>query len=126
MESKNRIWDSSLTAKLVYLLKISPIVNIKGSYLQDKNLKEQYKHYDPLAIALKMLEIIIDNMGPYTGITEENLFEKICPRGEFIRKTEENLFEKIYQSVIETSRKERPRSKLKVIDEYLWSRAKNL
>jgi len=73
------MWESSLTLKLVYLLKISPIVSIRDSYMREEALKKQYKHYDPLAIALKMLEVVIDSMGPYTGITEERLFENIYP-----------------------------------------------
>lgn len=47
--------------------------------MQDVVLKEQYRHYDPLAIALKMLEVIIDNMGPFTGVTEDELYAEVCP-----------------------------------------------
>ena len=57
--------------------------------MRDEALKKQYRHYDPLAIALKMLEVIIDNMGPYLGITEERLFGKICPLLERMDSLEE-------------------------------------
>ena len=69
------------------MLEIKPIINIKDGRIHDVILKEQYKHYDPLAIALKMLEVIIDNMGPFTGITEENLYAEVCPLLEKMDKT---------------------------------------
>ncbi|NHI92058.1 MAG: hypothetical protein EAX96_06105 [Candidatus Lokiarchaeota archaeon] len=77
MKESREIWEFSLTRKLKQLNIIHPITDIRNSYVTDPNIKEQYKQYDPLAIALKMIEMIIDNMGPYEGITKEELYENI-------------------------------------------------
>lgn len=74
-----KYWDNSLTRKLIYLYKISPIIALKDSFIRNGFLREQFKHYDALAIALKILEVIIDNMGPFEGVTKKELFEEIEP-----------------------------------------------
>lgn len=76
---KIRYWDNSLTKKLIFSYKISPIIALKDTFIRDEALKHQFRHYDPLAIALKMLELIIDNMGPFEGITKQELFNELDP-----------------------------------------------
>lgn len=76
---KIRYWDNSLTKKLIFSYKISPIIALKDSFIRDEALKQQFRHYDPLAISLKMLELIIDNMGPFEGITKHELFNELDP-----------------------------------------------
>lgn len=84
LTSNENLWDAKLTTKLVSLMKIKPIFDIKDLIIHDERLKDHYRHYDPLAITLKILELIIDHMGfsstdPYTGITKQDLFEEIIP-----------------------------------------------
>ncbi len=64
---------------MIFSYKISPIIALKDSFIRDEKLKQQFQHYDPLAISLKMLEIIIDNMGPFEGITKKELFSELDP-----------------------------------------------
>lgn len=84
MISRKNLWDDKLNSKLVSLLKIKPILDIKDLVIHDSRLKDQYKHYDPLAITLKIIEIVIDHMGisaigPFTGITKKTLFDDLIP-----------------------------------------------
>jgi len=73
------LWNYTLTQKLISLLKIKPLLDIKDLIIHNESLKEQYKHYDPLAIALKILNVIVDNMGAFSGITKDELVEQILP-----------------------------------------------
>jgi len=60
-------------------MRIKPIMNIKEFISFDENLKDYYKFYDPLAVTLKILDVIINNMGYRTGISQERLVEEIKP-----------------------------------------------
>ena len=79
MTADTSLWEASLTSKLIAVLKITPILKIRELILHDERLKDHYKEYDPLAITLKLIDVIIDYMGYRTGITKEALFEKIIP-----------------------------------------------
>ncbi|MHA1401763.1 MAG: hypothetical protein ACTSQE_15535 [Candidatus Heimdallarchaeaceae archaeon] len=73
------LWNYTLTQKLISLLKLKPLLDIKDLIIHNESLKEQYKHYDPLAIALKILNVIVENMGPFSGITKNELVEQVLP-----------------------------------------------
>ncbi len=79
MTSQYDLWDRRLTIKLISLLKIKPIIAIRDLIIRDEKLKDQYRHYDPLAITLKVLEVIIDHMGPFSGINQDALIAEIIP-----------------------------------------------
>lgn len=79
MASHYDLWDRRLTTKLVSLLKIKPIIAIRDLIIRDEKLKDQFRHYDPLAITIKILEVIIDHMGPFSGISQDDLIERITP-----------------------------------------------
>ena len=49
------------------------------SYLRDEEFKDYYEKIDPLAITLKMLDLIIEKMGPFSGITEDDLISEVFP-----------------------------------------------
>lgn len=75
-------WDKNLTEKLKYLLLLKPLLAFRDFRIADEELKDSIQHYDPLAIVLKIIEIIIDNTTirvdtATAGITREALFTKV-------------------------------------------------
>ena len=47
--------------------------------MTDSDLKQMYDNYDPLAIAILMIDIVISKMAPYSGISEKELFKSVTP-----------------------------------------------
>ena len=77
-------WDRSLTDRLRYLLIFEPLLALRKLATGDPELTTHFKHYDPLAIALKIIELIIDNTtiilnSSTAGITRTDLYIQIQP-----------------------------------------------
>lgn len=69
-------WDSRLTEKTRVLLHVAPLISIKRS---DALRGEAFSHYDGLALALKVFDVVVDNMGMPRVIDRAFLFEQVKP-----------------------------------------------
>jgi len=83
-------WTSELTGKYKNILSLRPLTRIKDTFMNTPGLKELYELYDPLAIALLMIDKVIVEMVPYSGITVEELFQKVVPFFKRMDKIKEN------------------------------------
>lgn len=69
-------WDARLTEKTRVLLHVAPLINVKRS---DALREESLSHYDGLALALKIFDIVVDNMGMPRVIDRAFLIEAVSP-----------------------------------------------
>lgn len=74
--AKSIKWDARLTEKTRVLLHVAPLINIKRS---DALRDESLSHYDGLALALKVFDIAVENMGMPRVIDRAFLIEQVSP-----------------------------------------------
>ena len=77
-------WSPSLIQREKYILMIKPILGLNQSMIKSERYSYLTKQYDPLSIGLKIIEIIIENTSiiniiDVSGVTREEIFEKIKP-----------------------------------------------
>lgn len=74
--AKSTRWDSRLTEKTRVLLHAAPLIHIKRSdSLRDSALS----HYDGLALAVKVFDVVVENMGMPRVIDRTFLLEEMGP-----------------------------------------------
>jgi hypothetical protein len=66
-------WHPRLIKKLRSLKIISALLAV------ERTTKEEYQAYDLIAIALNVFDLVIENMGVGSGITREQVVERIAP-----------------------------------------------
>jgi hypothetical protein len=74
---ENISFQKEWSVKYRHLLGIRPLTRIKDSYMRWTETQQAYNHYDPLAIAIIMIDHIIAKMEAYSGVSEEDLFNLI-------------------------------------------------
>ncbi len=75
---RRQSWDPSLTRRMRVLLHALPILNLKRS---DSMRDPELQHYDSLVLAMKSIDLIIENMGlgqevDYKVLLRELYFER--------------------------------------------------
>ena len=77
------LWNENLSKKLQILNYLEPILKIKDFRPRSDELKDLIKHYDPLAITLLIIQLIIDSFKLEVNIkmelTHKELINKIIP-----------------------------------------------
>lgn len=72
----NGAWDVNLTQRLRVLLHSIPLSNLRKSEVM---VDEEFRHYDFMALALKIFDLIIDRMGLEREVTSQDVGEALRP-----------------------------------------------
>jgi hypothetical protein len=63
-------WREDLTRRLRALLHADPLLSLKRNEI---HLPDDLKHYDPLAVGIAVLDLVIENSGLYTDLEPEDV-----------------------------------------------------
>jgi len=69
-------WDKALTRRLRVLLHSTPFSDLKKS---EALIDPELRHYDPLALSMKVLDLIVDRMGLEREVTSDDVAEALRP-----------------------------------------------
>lgn len=91
-----RFWSPSLTQRVKYILMIKPLLGLNQSMIKSERYSFLVKHYDPLSISIKIIELIIENTSiinivDISGLTRDEIFGKITPFLKEIDKIKQEL-----------------------------------
>lgn len=74
--AKSTPWDARLTEKTRVLLHVAPLISVKRS---DSFRDQALSHYDGLALALKIFDVVVENMGTPRVIDRAFLIDEVRP-----------------------------------------------
>ncbi|MFX0103029.1 MAG: hypothetical protein ACFFCS_25915 [Candidatus Hodarchaeota archaeon] len=85
------LWDGELVEKQRYFSMIRPLVNMEDLKLGKPELTYLTQHYDPLAIALRIVSLVIENtkiimLQKVSGMTRTEILNKLKPLFDTIDK----------------------------------------